>query len=179
MTSRSLWAAVAAATLAGCSETPRAPDLTTEAVYQNDRAGLRFLTPDGWNVIAKSVDPETPRDIPLRLIAYQHTEGRKRAELDLFTFAAPEDGDLLKYLERKPIGPEVWVHKPPVEPLTADGVEAKRYTLAGKGASADKRRELVEFRRGDRVYLFVISYNADDTKHRDQARGVIEKAVWK
>ena len=32
---------------AGCADRPKAPPLVTEAVYQNDAIGLRFLTPEG------------------------------------------------------------------------------------------------------------------------------------
>ena len=179
MTRRTWAAAVLAGAAAGCSETPRAPDLTTEAVYQYDPAGLRFPTPDGWAVYSRAIPPEGRLTRPVRLVAYFRAEGPKRADLELYAIDPAEGQDLLAYLAEHPIGPDRWAPKPP-ETLSVNGVEATRHLLSASGPRADMRREVTAFRRdGGRVYAFVLTHEASDTKHREQARRAIEKVTWK
>src|SRR5688572_22928786 len=57
--------AVALLALGCSSDRPKAPPLTNEAVYQNDKIGLRFLTPEGWKVTARTDLPpgQLPRPV--------------------------------------------------------------------------------------------------------------------
>lgn len=170
---------MALAAVAGCSETPRAPDLTTEAVYQYDPAGLRFPAPDGWAVYARMLPPEGRLDRPMRLVAYFRAEGKVRADLELYAIDLPDGQALPAYLAGHPIGPDRWTPKPP-ETIDINGTAATRHLLTGTGPRADMRREVVAFHRGDgRVYAFVLTHEASDTKHREQARRAIEKVAWK
>ena len=40
------------------------------------------------------------------------------------------------------------------------------------------RREATVFRRGGRLYVFLITSGANDHEHRDQARKSVESATW-
>lgn len=176
------WAALplALAPLAGCGDDkPRAPALTTEAVYQYDPAGLRVLTPDGWVLFARGNPPPRSLDHPFRLAAYQKTEGQARAELELYAIDLPDGQDLLAYLAAHPIGPEKWSAKGPPQAEKINGVEAVRYTQSATWSKGELRRELVAFRRPDRTYLFTLAYPATEPQLRDQARRSIESATWR
>src|SRR4051812_807266 len=89
----------------GCeSNKPRAPTLATEAVDTNDTIGLTFVVPDGWVLFAKAnLPPDEPITHPMRLVAYQKTEGPIRSEFELYALE-PGGGSLLGYLDKNPIG---------------------------------------------------------------------------
>jgi hypothetical protein len=168
------------ALLVGCdANKPRAPVLATEAVYTNDTIGLTLVAPDGWNLYAKAhLPPGTVFDRPIRLAAYERTDGKVRADLELY---AIERGDepLLTYLVKKPIGPDKWAEKGSPEAVTINGVKADRYSQSGSRGRADMRREITAFERAHRTYIFILTHEASDTKHREQSRRAIETATWK
>jgi hypothetical protein len=167
------------ALLAGCDGKPRAPALTTEAVYTSDAIGLTFVAPEGWVLFAKATPPPGKYDRPLRMVAYQQTAGDTRTNFELYAIDLPDGQGLLAYLAKEPIGAEKWADKGPPAAETVNGAAATRYTQAGTGPRADWRRDLVEFRRPDRTYLFVTTYKASDTRAREQARRAVETATWK
>lgn len=166
---------------AGCEEKPRAPALTTEAVYSNTDAGLTFVAPEGWVLYAKVNLPAGHKlDRPQRLVAYQVGGGDRKGSFDLYALDLPAGQGLPEYLAgpKMAIGAEKWTDKgKPVEE-TINGVKATRHVQAGAG-KADRRRELVEFRRPDRTYVFTVTYKASDTQTREQAQRAIQSATWK
>src|SRR5262245_5986978 len=77
--------------LVGCSNRPHAPPLTTEAVYQNDAIGLRFLAPAGWPVQSRATLPAGRLTKPIILVSYQRVPGDKPAEFKVLAAdLAPE-----------------------------------------------------------------------------------------
>lgn len=168
-----------AALLAGCRDAPRAPALANETVYQNDAVGVRFLTPEGWQLYAKTTLPPGPLDRPIRLTAYSRAAEKFSAEFELYAVDARPGDDLLGYLGTHKLGPETWVplRKPAAE--TVGGVAATRYALAGVKGDAKMRREIVAFPRGDRQYLIVFTHHDDDTPAREQARKAVESVTWR
>jgi hypothetical protein len=171
--------AVAVACLAGCDEQPRAPALVNEAVYTNDAIGLSFVAPEGWVLFAKAELPPGQHDRPMRLVAYQQTAGDTRTNFELYAIDVPKDQGLMAYLAKQPIGPEKWKARGEPAAVTINGARAVRYSEAGIANRSDMRRDLVEFRRPDRVYLFVTTYKASDAKAREQATRAVESATWK
>lgn len=172
------WTLLVLVFLLGCDESkPRAPVLATEAVYTNDAIGLTFLAPDGWILYAKSSLPrDEPLNRPMRLVSYQKTEGEKRSEFELYAIEPGEDS-LLAYLAKSPIGTDKWATKGSPEVVTINGVRAARYNLTSP--RAEMRREITSFERGNRIYIFVMTYQGSDTKFREQTRRAIETATWK
>lgn len=169
------------AALAGCEDRPRAPALTTEAVYSNTDAGLTFVAPEGWVLYAKvNLPADHKLDRPQRLVAYQVGGGDRKGSFDLYALDIPAGQGLLEYLAgpKMAIGAEKWTDKgKPVEE-TINGVKATRYVQAGAG-KAERRRELVEFRRPDRTYVFTMTYKASDTQTREQVQRAVQSARWK
>ncbi len=164
--------------LAGCEERPRAPALTNEAIYHNRTIGLRFLTPEGWALYAKSALPPGPADHPMLLAAYQRSEGQARGDLELYAVDLPAGQDLLAYLAAHPIGPDKWSSRGNPQSETINGAAATRYTQSAPRPKGEMRREIVAFRRPDRTYLFVLTHPSSDTQLREQARRSIESATW-
>ena len=167
-----------AALAAGCADRPRAPALTNDAVYEDDRAGLRFVVPDGWVMGLRAVAPPGRLAKPTPLVRYRPPAADRPADLELIAADLPETEDLGKYLAGYQPGGKTWAAAGPPTPVTANGAAATRYEYA----TADKvglRREVTAFRRGERVYFFLTTYGKADTASRDQVRLAIESVVWK
>jgi hypothetical protein len=172
---------VLAAALAGCDDKPRAPALTTEAVYSNADAGLTFLVPEGWVLFAKvNLPADRKLDYPQRLVAYQVGGGDRKGSFDLYALDLPAGQKLLEYLAepKKAMGAERWTDKGPPTEETIGGAKATWYKQASAG-KADRRRDLVEFRRPDRTYVFTMTYKGSDTQTREQAERAVRSATWK
>jgi hypothetical protein len=162
----------------GCRERPKAPPLVNDTVYQNNKIGLRFLAPEGWSVVSRADLPATlPK--PVILIAYQQNKGDSQGELEVLAADLAEGADLERFLIEHRIGAAAWAVKSPPEPVTINGAEAMRLVLArpnkGKGES---RREATAFRRGGRIYFFIITFAAGDGLARDAARQSVQSATW-
>lgn len=162
----------------GCSDRPRAPALTNDAVYTDDRAGLKFMVPDGWLMGMRSVPPPGRLEKPAQLVRYHPPAADRAADLELLAIDLPESDDLGKYLAEHQAGGKKWAAVGPPKPVQANGVPATRYEYASAGKT-EFRREITAFRRGDRVYLFLTTYGKNDTSSRDQVRLAIESVVWK
>ena len=167
------------AVLAGCEDKPRAPALTTEAVYSDSDAGLTFVAPEGWVLYAKvNLPADHKLGHPQRLVAYRVGGGDRNGSFELYALDLGGKG-LLEYLAgpKMAIGAEKWTDKGKPTEETINGTNATRYLQVGAG-KADRRRELIEFRRPDRTYVFVLSYKATDTQTREQAQRAVQSATW-
>jgi hypothetical protein len=166
------------AAVGGCSERPQAPPLVNEAVYQYELIGLRFLTPEGWSITSRGTLPPGPLTKPMMLAAYHEKRGETPAALEVLVAELPEDADLGKFLLENRLGKGEWTIKSPPETITVNGAEAKRYLLSQQSGKTGHLRETTAFRRGDRVYFFIISFAATDLGSRDQVRRSIESVTW-
>jgi hypothetical protein len=162
----------------GCTERPKAPPLKNEAVFQNDKIGLRFLAPQGWSVSSRTDLPPGPLPKPVILVAYHLSKGDSPAELEVLAADLAEETDLGKFLIENRIGAAVWVSKSPAEPVTINGEAATRYVLSRQAGKSELRREATAFRRGGRVYFFIVTFPANDPAVRDAARQCVLSAAW-
>jgi hypothetical protein len=162
----------AAVALAGCSDRPSAPALGPEAVYRDDAAGLRFLTPDGWSQQAKTLLPPGRLEKATRLVSFTQPGG-SAAGFDLYAADPPAGTDLPAYLAEQRLGPERWQLKGPPREETVNGAPATRYEFRNPARKPAGRRLVVAFRRGDRVYLFVLTGTVAD----QGAFGAFERTV--
>jgi len=162
----------------GCNERPHAPPLVNEAVYQYDLIGLRFLTPEGWSITSRATLPPGPLTKPMLLVAYHEKRGESPAALEVLAAELPEDTNLEKFLLETRLGKGDWAVKSPAENLRVNGAEAHRYLLSQTTGKSEYLRETTAFRRGERVYFFVISFAATDPGSRDQVRKSIESVTW-
>src|SRR5947207_15518393 len=81
-----------------CSERPKAPPLSNESVFQNDRVGIRFLAPEGWAMTSRGELPPGNLARPTLIVSYLQTAGEKPATFELLAVDLPEDANLAEYL---------------------------------------------------------------------------------
>jgi hypothetical protein len=166
------------AAVGGCNERPQAPPLVNETVYQYELIGLRFLTPEDWSIISRGTLPPGPLNKPMMLVAYHEKRGENPAALEVMAADLPEDTDLGKYLLENRLGQGEWKIKSPAETITVNGAEAQRYLLSLQTGKTEHLRETTAFRRGGRVYFFIVSFAANDPGSRDRVRKSIESVTW-
>ena len=175
--SPAIWALVLTGAC-GCAERPKAPPLVNDTVYQNDRIGLRFLAPDGWSLVTRADPPSSALPKPVILVAYQLSKGQSHSGLEVLAADLAEDADFGNFLIEHRIGAAVWTLKTPAETVSINGVEATRLTLTRQEKRAEMRREATAFRRGGRVYFFIITFAAGDYAARDAARQSVLSVNW-
>jgi hypothetical protein len=170
-----LWAAC----LTGCGGRPRAPALQDDPVYQNDQEGFRFLAPPDWTQHAKAAVPSGPVTKERMLVQYKRLRGGKGALLEVSLVDLPTSTDLKKYLAGPAFGANHWLLAAPVEKLEVDSVAADRLIFQAQVEKAEMTREVVAFRRGERVYFFTGIFAAADKSAREQVRRAVGSTVWK
>jgi hypothetical protein len=163
----------------GCGSGPRAPALRDDPVYQNEREGFRFLVPEGWKQHAKAEVP--PRKYPkdILLVEYKHLVPGKGALLQVSLADLPKGTDLTTFLASPAFGVKDWKPTAGMEGLQVDGGPATRLVFTGRLGPQEMTREVVVFRRGERVYFFTGLYNTGDTESRDQVRRAVASTLWK
>jgi hypothetical protein len=164
--------------VAGCTERPKAPPLVNETVYQNDKIGLRFAAPDGWSLASRADLPATPLPKPTVMAAYHLSKGGNLSTLEVLAADLPDGADLGNVVVEHRIGGAAWVLKPPAEAVTVNGAEATRYVLTRMVGRGEVRREATAFRRGGRVYFFIITFAYGDAASRDAARDSVKSVTW-
>lgn len=176
---RSLLAVLVLLLLTSCSPKPVAPALKDEPVYQNDREGVRFLVPDGWTQFAKGDIPPGKLDKERRLVEYKRKTFGKGAGLIVTVVDLEPTADLAAYLAGPAFGAEKWQLKGKPEAIEINRVAAQRFTFVSRIQKEEMVREVVAFRRGERVYLFTGLFASDDARARDQVRRAVGSTVWK
>lgn len=166
------------AAMCGCTERPKAPALVNEPVYQYEKIGLRFLTPEGWSITSRAVLPPGALSKPMILVAYHMKNEEHPTALEVLAADVPEGTDLVQYLIDGRIGQGDWTIKSPAENLSINGAEAIRYLLSQRAGKFEHLREVTAFRRGGRVYFFITSFVSTDPGNRDMARKSIESVTW-
>jgi hypothetical protein len=162
----------------GCSRTPKAPVLRDEPVYQNLAAGFRFEVPEGWKQVAKGELTSDARQERL-LVEYKVVASNQPAGLQVTAVDLPGSTDLQKYLTGPSFGIESWQATGKAETIEVQGAEGKRFVFEARPRTEETSREVVAFRRQERVYLFNSVFKSDDTKSRDQVRNAIKSLIWK
>jgi hypothetical protein len=170
---------VAATLLAGCRPRPRAPDLNDAPVYENDREGFRFMVPEGWSQYARSELPPGKLDKERLLVQYRRTKSEKEATLEVSAADLSPSTDLANYLAAPAFGVKDWKLKPSPESVEVNGVAGTRYDFAGRVGKEEMTREVVAFRRGERVYFFTTLFFTKDTTAQEQSRRAVSRILWK
>jgi hypothetical protein len=166
--------------VAGCSNEPRAPALIDSPVYQNDGEGFRFLVPDGWKISAKAEMPPGKLDKERLLVQYHRTgDATKATLLEVSAADLPVEADLAQYLAGPSFGAGKWNATSKPEVIPGHGVEGLRLSFRGQVERTGMMKEVVAFRRKQRVYFFtMIAANGDGTAP-DQFHRAVESVVWK
>jgi predicted Zn-dependent protease len=163
---------------AACSDRPKAPPLTAEAVFQNEQIGLRFLAPAGWPVRSRAVLPTGQLAKPIVLVSYQRVGGERLAEFSVLVADLPPDANLEQFVAEHRVGAEQWAARPPSRQVTVNGVSATRCLLTRVQGKEEIHREVTAFRRGERVYFFLVVFAASDASSRDAVRVAVESVTW-
>jgi hypothetical protein len=168
---------IAGLVIVGCDSGPRAPVLRDGPVYQNNREGFFFLVPDGWIQIARSELPSGKLVKERLLVSYRSTE--KGMEFEVSMADLPEKADLKSYLEGPSFSVAKWKAISPEESVEIGGRPATRLLLVGESARKKVSKEVVYFRRNERVYFFTGVYLTSETNARSQIRQAVSSTSWK
>jgi hypothetical protein len=152
--------------------------LRDEPVYQNSREGFRLLAPEGWTTSAKAESPRGRVDKQYLLVRYDRLTGPP-ASLEVALLDPGPGEDLEKLLAASSHGVTLWRRLAPPTVVTIGGAEGMRYIFAGRAGKQDLTKEVVAFRRGDRVDLFTGVFPAGDKGAQEQLRRSIESLSWK
>ena len=162
----------------GCSDRPQAPPLTDEAVFQDDRVGLRFLVPAGWVVQSRAVVPDGPLSRTIIVASYRGPAGQRPPTLEVLAADVPADANLERWLAERGSGSEAWAPRPPIRTVTINGAEATQFGQSRVKGTDELRRAVTAFRRGPRVYYFVVRHTAADPNVADAVRTTIDSITW-
>jgi predicted Zn-dependent protease len=164
---------------AGCSSRPHAPGLRDEPIYQNALEGFRFVVPDGWTQYAKAEVAPGKAETERLLVEYRLINSEKPAALRVTRIDLEPAVQLETYLSGPSFGKENWRQKGPAESFQINAVTGLRFVIASAAAKGGDVREVVAFRRGDKVLLFTGFFASTDTKAREQVRRAIDSIIWK
>jgi hypothetical protein len=163
----------------GCSTRPRAPVLRDDPVYQDDREGFRFLAPEGWTQSTRAEVPRGKRETETPLVAYRRKTGSALASFRVSLIDLSSSADLAAYVAGPSYGVSKWSPMNQPEDITVGGAAGVRYTLRGRSGNEEVIKEVVCFRRGERVYFFTAMYTPSDIEVRDELRRTVESIIWK
>jgi hypothetical protein len=170
---------VGLALLAGCGSRPRAPALTNEPVYQNSSEGFRFLVPEGWVQTGKAELPPGTVDPEQMLVEYKQLTSEFPASLEVTAVDLPPSTNLSIYLADRLRKPGRWRQRAGAEQITVGGVSATRMSFSYTADKEEQVREVVAFRRGQRVYFFSGTFVAKDERAQQQVREAVNRISWK
>jgi hypothetical protein len=164
---------------AGCETRPRAPVLSDDPVYQNDREGFRFLAPKGWSQSTRAEVPSGKLDTETPLVAYLPETDSASASFRVSLIDLPASADLGQHVARPSYGVDHWSQTGAPEEVAVGSTTGVRYTLRGHTQKEELIKEVVCLRRGERVYFFTAMYTSTDIEARDELRRVIKSIIWK
>jgi hypothetical protein len=128
-------------------------------------------------MIARADLPRGALTKPIILLTYLYNQGQS-AEFQLMAVDLPDDADLAQFLAEHQIGSSLWVVSPAPETVVINNESAIRYSMVRGTGKSEARREATVFRRGGRVFFFIVTFSITDTERRDQARKSIESVSW-
>jgi hypothetical protein len=167
--------------VAGCDRKPRAPVLRDSPVYQNNREGFRFRVPERWTQTASSMLPEDELEGEVVLVQYRMPTAVRGASMEILCFEEAEPSNLRDYHAGPSHGVRQWMsRKLAEEPLTEiNGIPAERFAYQARVGKQIMFKDVVCFRRQERVYSFIGLSWEPDTKAREQFYRAVDSTIWK
>jgi hypothetical protein len=153
--------------------------LRNDPVYQNDREGFRFLVPEGWRQTARTDLPPGRYPIDKQLVEYRLATAGKGVLLQVSLADLPESTNLAELLGAPTLNVKDWRPVGAAEPLEVNGKSGVRLVFTGHLGKDEMIREVVTFRRGERVYFFTGMFGRTNTTARDQMRQAVVSTTWK
>jgi hypothetical protein len=167
------------ALLAGCGETPQAPPLRDDPVYQNDSEGFRFLAPEGWRQQYRRDVLPGKEERERMLVEYRATASPTAVgSLRVSRADLPPSADLAALVSAPSHSVERWAPAGEPEETKVGGQKAVRYSFTGRAGKGRLAKEVAAVRRGERVYLFTVIFDPKDNDARDVLRRVVSSVIW-
>ncbi|HEV3204889.1 MAG TPA: hypothetical protein VGY77_10920 [Gemmataceae bacterium] len=167
------------AILPGCSEQPHAPALHDDPVYTNDRDGLRFLVPEGWSHQGGANLPGGKLSKEHSLVRFVRKGGDKKALFEITVASLGDSADLAAHAAGPSFSAKEWRQSSKGEKVETQGLSGTRFTFTGRIGKEEMIKEVVAFRKGDRVYFFNGLFFPGDSQARNQIRQAIASTIWK
>jgi hypothetical protein len=172
------FAALLAISLCGCDSGPEAPELRDAPVYENAKEGFRFMVPDGWTQTASSILPAGDLEGDAFLARYRVKSPEAGSTLQIECFQENEPVDLQEYHSGPSYRVNRWKLKGEPETVTLGGREAQRMMFEATMDGREISKEVVCFRKGNRVYSFVGLFSSTDEKARQQIQRAVASVSW-
>ncbi len=170
---------VAILALAGCSRGPVAPELRDSPVYRNSQEGIRFLVPDTWTQSASANLPSGDLETELFLVRYNVRSPETNAQVQVLCYQDRSgSADLVKHQQLPAFGIQQWTLKEGPQKETISGQEGTWLYLTGKIKGREMGKEVLCFRKGDRVYSFVGTFWTTDDKARQSMHRAFQSVIW-
>jgi predicted Zn-dependent protease len=112
------------------------------------------------------------------LVEYQCQTSAKPATLAVSVASIDPSASLTEYVTKSSLTGEAWRISGPVENFTINNVPAVRINYTLRADNEEFVREIVAFRRGERVYFFKGVCAGPDARSRREIRSALETVVW-
>jgi hypothetical protein len=162
----------------GCNSQPKAPALEDGPVFYDRQQGIRFLVPPRWTQSVHAVVPPGRLDAERIIVEYKLPTA-KAASFEVSCVDLDKGAKLDDYVAAHVPGAANWKLTKPGQPCQINGVDAERMTLIGYPRLPDPfTREVVAFRRADRVYFFTGIFASSDKRAAEQIHQAVESVIW-
>ena len=162
----------------GCTRRPRPPVLRQNLpVFANAREGFRFQPPAGWSQHALSDPSRADQTRELTLVKYKRLTARKPAFLQVSAVNLPDGTDPSTYLGEHALGRD-WRRVGQTETLQVGRASATREVFTGYWDRDQIVKEVVTFRRGERVYFFTGIFPVGDGEAQAEVRQAVATIWW-
>lgn len=165
--------------IASCSRGPVAPELRDSPVYRNSQEGFRFLVPDTWTQSASANLPVGNLETELFLVRYNVRSPESNAQVQVLCYQdLSGQDDLVKHHQLPSFGIQQWTLKDGPSKQAVGGSEGTWLYLTGRTQGREMGKEVLCFRRGDRVYSFVGIFWTTDDKARQSMHRAFQSVIW-
>lgn len=175
---RAFWLILLLTLPLGCDSRPSAPALRASPVYKNDSEGFRFLVPDGWIQTASTILPEGELAGESFLVRYRMRTPEQGATLQIECLQDSDSLDLKEHHAGPSYRVKRWQTAESSEEIEINGAKAQRIVYAAPIEGRSMTKEVVSFRRNNRVYSFVGLFWSNDDKAREQIRRALRSTIW-
>lgn len=177
--SRRVFAGLSLLALCGCSRGPVAPELRDSPVYRNRLEGFRFLVPDGWSQTASSNLPPGDLETELFLVRYSVRSPEPNAQVQVLCFQDKgSDASVAEHHSRPAFGVSEWKLEGESRTEIIGRQEGTWLYYTGPSGKAVMAKEVLCFRKRDRVYSFVGTFWQTDEKARQAIQRAFKSVVW-
>ena len=160
---------------------PRTPSLGSDSEYHCAKKVFGSTLPTVQGASREPPPGEYPSgttDQERQLVEYKKKAAKQPATLEVTYVDLPATTDLAVHLAKPSQGQPAWNPTAAAAPISIGTTEAMRY-IFNNGAGPDPiMKEVVVFRRGDRVYFFTGTFTKSDQQSQQEIRRAVETIAW-